>query len=292
MSKTGAAGSNPLAGFDSIFDSNSDRNSVVMVQLSELRSPEFHPFHVSDDAAMDRLVKSVTLYGVREPGIVRPLCDGGFELIAGNRRKRACELAGLSAMPVIVREMDDDSAAIAMVDSNLEQREKLLPSEKAWAYRVKMEALNHRGSKSEDRGLPSVEVICEQTGESRNTVFRIVKLTDLVPDLLDMVDENRLAFNPGVELSYLSRVEQQQVFERMEKYQTKPTLAQSIALKKASQDGDLTAERIDSILSVAEQKKNDRRTAAKKFKDFFPESYSPEQMEAVIIDLLTEWRRM
>jgi len=198
---------------------------------------------------MERLVKSVKKYGVREPGLARPRVEGGYELLSGNRRKRACELAGIDIMPVIIREMDDDSAAIAMIDANLEQRESLLFSEKAWAYRIKLEALNHRGSKSDEPGQLSVEVLCEQTGESKNQVFRLIRLTELVPDLLDMVDARKLAFNPAVELSYLTRTEQSLVVDAFERHEAKPSLSQAQRMKKASQQGGLTPGTVESILS-------------------------------------------
>jgi len=178
---------------------------IIEISLEELHPPEFHPFHVNDDEAMERLTLNIKQYGVREPGLVRPRTDGGYELLAGNRRKRACELAELPTMPVIIREMTDSDATIAMVDSNLEQREKLLYSEKAWAYKVKMEALNHNGVKAE---MHSVEVLVAQTGESKNQIFRLIRLTELVCTLLDKVDTKQLAFNPAVELSYLSQAEQ------------------------------------------------------------------------------------
>ena len=199
-------------------DPNSER--ITEIPLSELHPPEFHPFQVNDDEAMDRLVKSVKQYGVREPGLARPRADGGYELLCGNRRKRASELSDLLTMPVIIRELDDNSAAIAMVDSNLEQREKLLYSERAWAYRVKLEALNHQGVKSCTPGQLSVDILCEQTGESKNQIFRLVRLTELIVALIDRVDAKQLAFNPAVELSYLSQTEQTTVATMMDMYET------------------------------------------------------------------------
>ena len=206
MRKSRPNGNLDLAGFDDIFQSGVIEPSVsgervVTVPLTDLYPPDFHPFQLRDDDSMQRLSKNIAKYGVREPGIVRPLIDGGYELLSGNRRKRACELAGIEIMPVIIRQMDDDEAAIAIADSNLERRETLLPSEKGWAYRIKLEALNHRGSKSETPGQLSVEVLCEQSGESKNQVFRYVRLTELVPGLLDKVDARQIAFNAAVELS-------------------------------------------------------------------------------------------
>ena len=187
--------------FDDIFKTGAPSGDIlgeriIEAPITELFPPEFHPFRVVDNFAMARLVKSIKNYGVREPGIVRPRTEGGYELISGNRRKRACELAGVYGLPVIVREMDDDDAAIAVVDCNLEHREQLLFSEKAWAYRIKLEALNHRGAKSEEPGELSVQVLCEQTGESKNQIFRLIRLTYLVPDLSDKVDVKKLLSIP------------------------------------------------------------------------------------------------
>ncbi|MDL2287927.1 ParB/RepB/Spo0J family partition protein [Oscillospiraceae bacterium OttesenSCG-928-F05] len=279
-----------LAGFDDIFRASkaeANGEQVIFIPLSELHPPEFHPFQVNDDLAMTRLTKNIKRNGVREPGLARPRMDGGYELIAGNRRKRACELAGLSAMPVIVRDMDDDSAAIAMVDSNLEQREKLLYSEKAWAYRVKLEALNHSGIKGD---ALSVDILAEQTGESKSQIFRLIRLTELVIGLLDKVDARQLAFNPAVELSYLSQKEQSAVLDAMAKYEVKPSLSQSVRLKRLKQDGELTNAVIDKIL--AETKKPPKATATDTapFRKYFPPDYSEKQMNAVIIELLAKWK--
>lgn len=235
---------------------------------------------------MTRLAASVAQYGVREPGITRPRAEGGYELLVGNRRKRACELSGQTTMPVVIREMDDDDAVIAMVDSNLETRERILPSEKAWAYRVKLEALNHRGVQSDTPGQLSVDVLVEQTGESKNQIFRLIRLTELIVTLADKVDAKLLAFNPAVELSYLSQKEQSLVAAAMEKLEVKPSLAQAQQLKKASQVGGLTAEGIDAMLT--------KRTGAERvnlisFKDYFPKTYTPRDMELVITQLLSEW---
>ncbi len=302
MSKQKANGNIALESFQNIFRSSATTmksgESIIKIPLDELFTPDDHPFLVKDDSAMERLVKSVKQYGVREPGLVRPRRDGagttdtGYELVAGNRRKRACELAGLAAMPVIIREMDDDSAAIAMVDSNLEQRESLLPSEKAWAYRVKLEAMNHRGSKSDKPGQLSVEVLCEQTGESKNQIFRLIHLTELVPDLLDKVDAKKLAFNPAVEISYLTRTEQGYVADIMERYEMKPSLSQAVRLKNKSKGGGLTLIEVEGILSVhlGKNSSDTNKSFHKRFKEYFPDNFTSKQMENVIIKLLQGWK--
>lgn len=259
---------------------------VSEIPLASLYPPGFHPFQVNDDDAMEQLVKSVKQYGVREPGLARPRTKGGLELIAGNRRKRACELAGFKTMPVLIREMDDDSAAIAMVDSNLMHRETILPSEKAWAYRVKLEALNHNGVKSDAH---SVNVLVAQTGESRNQIYRLVRLTELVVTLLDKVDARQLALNPAVELSYLSVREQAAVADTMCRYDVKPSLSQAVRLKKLKQSGNLTADIIDAILSESKKPPKGEPTGSARYRRFFPPEYSPKQIDAVIIQLLSEW---
>ena len=301
MPKTKAIGNLALAGYNEIFKSTSEADSaetvqadenigerIVEIPLEQLYPPEFHPFHVNHDEAMDRLAQNIKQYGVREPGLARTRLDGGYELLAGNRRKMACELAGLPTMPVIVREMDDDNAVIAMVDSNLEQRETLLYSEKAWAYKVKMEALNHNGVKGEKH---SYELIMEQTGESKNQIFRLIRLTELIEGLLDKVDKNQIAFNPAVELSYLSIVEQTAVITAMEAHGVKPSLSQAVRLKKMKLDGSLTVEIIDAVL--AENKKEPKVDSDKeisRFRKYFPSDYTPKQMTDVITELLRKWQ--
>ena len=284
------AGNLALRGYNDIFSTGKPDMSgkqITEIPLADLYPPDFHPFLVKDDETMNRLVKSIKRYGVREPGLVRPRAEGGYELLAGNRRKRACELSGIAVLPVIIREMDDDAAAIAMVDSNLEQRETLLFSEKAWAYRTKLEALNHSGIKGE--GL-SVDVLTEQTGEKKNQIFRLMRLTELVPDLLDKVDAKQLAFIPAVELSYLSRTEQAMVVEAMAKYEVKPSLSQAQQMKKDSQNGGLTLSEIESILAKPKKTADNPNTAVKHYKGYFPENYTLEQMDTVITELLTDWK--
>lgn len=286
-------GSLALTEYDDIFrnsDAPANGESVVKIPLGELYPPDFHPFQVRDDEAMKKTAASVAKYGVLVPGIVRPRSEGGYELISGNRRKRACELAGLSELPVIVREMDDDEAVIVMIDSNLEQRETLLPSEKAWAYRLKLEAINHRGVRSDNPGQISVDVLREQTGESKNAVFRLIRLTELVPALADRVDERKLAFNPAVALSYLTRTEQAAVVDCMAKYEVKPSLSQAQRMKKISQNGGLAVYEIESILTERKKEPVKANPAAAGYRRFFPENDTPEQMDAVVVKLLTEWR--
>jgi ParB family chromosome partitioning protein len=283
-----STGNLALAGYGDIFNAQADGEVVHEIPLGQLYPPEFHPFQVTDDEAMRRLVRSVTQYGVREPGLVRARAEGGYELLSGNRRKMACELAGIPTLPAIVRNLDDDEAAIVMVDSNLEQREKLLFSERAWAYRVKMEALNHSGVKAD---MNSVEVLVAQTGESKNQIFRLIRLTELVIDLLDKVDARQLAFNPAVEISYLSQKEQAAVVCAMEKYEVKPSLSQAVRLKKLKQNGTLTLDDISRIIAEEKKPPKDKPSGTLRFRKFFPPDYSPKQVEEVIIALLTDWRK-
>jgi len=260
---------------------------ITVIPIAELHPPDFHPFNVNDDDSMNALVESVKEYGVREPGLARKREGGDYELLSGNRRKRACEIAGIPTLPVIICELDDDNAVIAMVDSNLQRRESLLPSEKAWAYRVKMEALKHGGVKGESH---SYQIMVEQTGESKNQIFRLIRLTELIPDLADMVDMKKLAFNPAVELSYLSRKEQAAVADVMAELEIKPSLSQTVRLKKLKQNGVLTAEKINTVF--AEKKKSSKSESVEnaRYQRFFPTGYSTKQIDAVIIKLLLEWK--
>jgi ParB family chromosome partitioning protein len=283
-------GSLALDGYDDIFNigfNNNASESIIEVSLTELHPPKCHPFQVLDDEAMTRLTESVQKYGVHEPGLAQLRAEGGYELLCGNRRKRACELAGKPVMPVIIRELNDDSAALVMIDSNLEQREKILPSEKAAAYRLMMEALNHNGVKGENH---SYEIMVARTGESKNQIFRIIRLTELIIPLLDKVDANQLAFNPAVELSYLSAKEQTAVAEAMTMYEIKPSLSQAVRLKKLKQEDKLNAEVIDSILSEAKKPPNGEPTGSTRFRKYFPPEYSQKQMDTVIVQLLTKWK--
>ena len=253
------------------------------------------PFKVKDDAAMQDTVDSVREYGVLVPAIARPDPNGGYELIAGHRRHHASELAGKETMPVIVRDLDDDAATIIMVDSNL-QREELLPSERAFAYKMKLEALKHQGARTDltssqvGTRLRADELIAQQLGESRNQIQRFIRLTELIPTLLDMVDEHKIAFNPAVELSYLKKEEQTLLLEAMDSEQATPSLSQAQRLKKFSQQKMLSLDVMRAVMS--EEKKNDLDRVTLKnetLRKYFPKSYTPKQMEDTIIKLLEGW---
>ena len=274
---------------------------VQEIPLSELHPFKNHPFRVVDDEAMQRTVESVAQFGVLAPALARPRPEGGYELVAGHRRMRASELAGLETMPVIVRQMDDDTATIAMVDSNL-QRETLLPSERAFAYKMKMEAMARRaGRPSKEnsgqvgrdfQGQESREIIAEQTGESARQVQRFINLTNLIPELLDMVDRKEIAFNPAVELSFLKKEEQQGFLEAMDYGQSTPSLSQAQRIKKLSQAGMCTQEAMNTIMN--EEKKSELDTVTLKndvLRKYFPRSYTPKQMQDTIIRLLEQWQK-
>lgn len=273
---------------------------VQEIPLSELHPFKNHPFRVVDDEAMQRTVESVAQFGVLAPALARPRPEGGYELVAGHRRMRASELAGLETMPVIVRQMDDDTATIAMVDSNL-QREMLLPSERAFAYKMKMEAMKHQGERTDltsgqlgrkSGGKESREIIAEQTGESARQVQRFINLTNLIPELLDMVDRKKIAFNPAVELSFLKKEEQQGFLEAMDYGQSTPSLSQAQRIKKLSQAGMCTQEAMNTIMN--EEKKSELDTVTLKndvLRKYFPRSYTPKQMQDTIIRLLEQWQK-
>ena len=274
---------------------------VQEIPLSELHPFKNHPFRVVDDEAMQRTVESVAQFGVLAPALARPRPEGGYELVAGHRRMRASQLAGLETMPVIVRQMDDDTATIAMVDSNL-QRETLLPSERAFAYKMKMEAMARRaGRPSKEnsgqvgrdfQGKESREIIAEQTGESARQVQRFINLTNLIPELLDMVDRKEIAFNPAVELSFLKKEEQQGFLEAMDYGQSTPSLSQAQRIKKLSQAGMCTQEAMNTIMN--EEKKSELDTVTLKndvLRKYFPRSYTPKQMQDTIIRLLEQWQK-
>ena len=274
---------------------------IQEIPLSELHPFKNHPFRVVDDEAMQRTVESVAQFGVLAPALARPRPEGGYELVAGHRRMRASELAGLETMPVIVRQMDDDTATITMVDSNL-QRETLLPSERAFAYKMKMDAMARRaGRPSKEnsgqvgrdfQGKESREIIAEQTGESARQVQRFINLTNLIPELLDMVDRKEIAFNPAVELSFLKKEEQQGFLEAMDYGQSTPSLSQAQRIKKLSQAGICTQEAMNTIMN--EEKKSELDTITLKndvLRKYFPRSYTPKQMQDTIIRLLEQWQK-
>ena len=274
------------------------REKVQEIPLSELHPFPNHPFKVVEDERMLDTADSIREHGVLVPAIARPRAEGGYELIAGHRRKRGCELAGLDTMPVIVRNLDDDASTIIMVDSNI-QRESLLPSERAFAYKMKLEALNHQGKRT---GLTSSqlgtklmrtdEILAEQSGTSRNQVQRYIRLTELVPDLLDMVDTKRIAFNPAVELSYLKPEEQTALMEAMDSEQATPSLSQAQRLKRFSQEGTLSPDMMRAILSEEKKADMDRVTlTSDTLRKYFPKSYTPRQMEQTILKLLEGWHR-
>lgn len=277
---------------------DAQREKVQNIPLGELRPFRNHPFKVKDDAAMQDTVDSVREYGVLVPAIARPDPSGGYELIAGHRRHHASELAGKETMPVIIRDLDDDAATIIMVDSNL-QREELLPSERAFAYKMKLEAMKHQGErldltsaqvgrKLENR--ESREILAEQVGQSRNQISRFIRLTELIPTLLDMVDERKIAFNPAVELSYLKKEEQTLLLEAMDSEQATPSLSQAQRLKKFSQQKMLSLDVMRAVMSEEKKTDLDRVTLKNEtLRRYFPKSYTPKQMEDTIIKLLEGW---
>lgn len=264
--------------------------------LTALQPFKNHPYRIRDDDSMLEMAESVKRYGVLSPAIARPLPEGGYELVSGHRRKRACELAGLETMPVIVRELDDDAAAILVVDSNL-QRESLLPSERAFAYKLKLDALRHQGERTDLTSrqvvgkLEAADIIGEGTGESGRQVQRYIRLTELIPPLLDMVDERKIAFNPAYELSFLKQDEQRLLLDAMDSEQATPSLSQAQRLKQFSLRGELTAEVMRAIMS--EEKKEAERVTLKgdTLRKYFPASYTPKRMEETIIKLLEQWQK-
>lgn len=269
---------------------------VREIPLLELHPFKNHPFKILDDEAMQKMVESVDQFGVLMQVIARPSPEGGYELVAGHRRHHACKLAGMKTMPVIVREMDDDAATIFMVDSNL-QREILLPSERAFAYKMKVEALKHQGMRTDLTSTQvaqklSVQQVGDDAGVSKDTVRRFIRLTELIPELLDMVDQKQIAFSPAVELSYLKPEEQKQLLEAMDYAQATPSLSQALRLKRYSQEGKCTRE-IMYVIMDEEKKADLDRVIIKQdvLRRFFPRSYTPRQMEDTIIRLLEQWQR-
>lgn len=300
MPKRGANVS--LSSYDEIFFTEETRSQdnlekIQNLPLAELHPFQNHPFKVVDDEAMQRTVESVARYGVLAPAIARPRPEGGYEIISGHRRLHAAELAGLKTIPVIVRNMDDDAAVIAMVDANL-QRETILPSERAFAYKMKLEAMKHQGQRTDltscqlGTKLRTDALVAEGTNESARTVQRFIRLTELIPELLDMVDQKQLSFNPAVELSYLSQPEQHDLLDAMDYAQSTPSLSQAQRLKKLSQEGTLNRDTMRTIMS--EIKKPELGNITLKdatLRKYFPRSYTPRQMQETIIKLLEQWQK-
>ena len=294
-----------LTSYDEIFQTEETRieatqEKVIDIPLTDLHPFKNHPFKVTDDESMMETAESITKHGVLVPVIARPREDGGYELISGHRRKRASELAGKETLPCIVRNLDDYAATIIMVDSNI-QRENILPSERAFAYKLKLEAMKHQGQRNDLTssqfgtklaGKRADQILAEQAGDSRNQVQRFIRLTELVPELLDMVDAKKIAFNPAVELSYLMPHEQVQLMEAMDMEQATPSLSQAQRLKKYSQDGKLNFDVMTAIMSEEKKGEPDKVTlTGEKLKKYFPKSYTPQQMEETIIKLLEGWSR-
>ena len=292
-----------LASVDDLFsteESRADetREKIIEIPLTELHPFKDHPFKVIDNEAMFDTAESVKKYGVLVPAIARPRDEGGYELVAGHRRKRACELAELDTMPVIVRNLDDDEAVIIMVDSNL-QRENILPSERAFAFKLKLEAIKRQGARTDltstqvGTKLPRAdEIVAEQAGSSRNQVQRYIRLTHLIPEILSMVDEKKIAFNPAVELSFLKKEEQTELLDAMDMEQATPSLSQAQRLKKFSNEGKLTLEVMSAIMSEEKKGDLDKVTlTGDKLKKYFPKSYTPKQMEETIMKLLEGWHK-
>ena len=289
-----------LASLDDLFSTQASRDEaqrekVQEIPLEELHPFAHHPFKVLDDDRMKDTADSIREYGVLVPAIARPHPDGGYELIAGHRRKRGCELAGLKTMPVIVRELDDDASIIIMVDSNI-QRENILPSERAFAYQMKLEALKHQGLRSDltscqvGTKLRADEKLAQSSNESARTVQRFIRLTNLIPALLDMVDSKKIAFNPAVELSYLTQEEQGKLVDTMESEQATPSLSQAQRLKKFSQEGKLTEESMLAIMSEEKKPEIGKVTlGTDTLRKYFPTNWTPKQMEDQILKLLNNW---
>ena len=296
------SGNLALKGLDDLFSTEENRQEeqqeqVRQIPIDDLHPFTNHPFKVLDDEAMTQTVESIKLLGVTNPLIVRPRPEGGYEIISGHRRQHAAQLAGLDTLPVIVRQMDDDAAVLLMVDSNL-QRESILPSEKAFAYKMKLEALKNQGARSDltssqlGTKLRADEKVAKDSGDSRNQVQRYIRLTNLVPELLAMVDEKKISFNPAVELSYLDEKQQRDFLEAMDGTQNAPSVSQAMQLKKMAQCGEFTYEKAFDILG--QEKKSERDTVTIKnetLRKYFPRSYTPRQMEEKIIQLLDAWQK-
>ena len=300
-----------LTSYDDIFETDESRaesqlERVQNIRISELVPFKDHPFKVVDDEAMLRTTESITQYGVLTPLIARPLEDGGYEIISGHRRAHAAKLAGLTEVPVLVRQMDDDAATCLMVDSNL-QREQILPSERAFAYKMKLEAMKHQAGRpakenssqvgnnfdvGKKSGSLSSEEMAEELGTSKNQIFRYIRLTNLIPEMLDLVDHKQISFNPAVELSYLSPEEQQTFMEAMDEVQAAPSLSQAQRLKKLSQEGGFTSDAAREIMNEVKKGDLERVTFRnEQLRKYFPRSYTTQQMQDTIIKLLDQWQK-
>ena len=299
MPKSGANIS--LTSYDDIFSTEESRQTeqIQQIPIADLHPFKNHPFKVLDDEAMQRTVESVAQFGVLAPLVVRPREEGGYEIISGHRRQHAAELAGLKTLPVIVRNMDDDQAVIQMVDSNL-QRESILPSERAFAYKMKLSAIERSLGRPKNVGqvVPdyfgkrSTEIVAEGTGESYKQVQRFIRLTNLIPELLDLVDQKKISFNPAVELSYLTASEQRDFLEAMQDTQNAPSLSQAQRIKKLSQEGQCSYEAIFDIMEEEKKAEMDRVTIKNDvLRKYFPKSYTPKQMEDTILKLLEQWQK-
>ena len=291
-----------LKGADDIFSTEESRQEqqreqVQQIPIGELFPFKNHPFKVLDDESMQRTVESVEQYGVLSPLIARPRPEGGYEIISGHRRQHAAQLAGLDTLPVIVRNMDDDAAVLLMVDSNL-QRENILPSERAFAYKMKLEALKNQGARSDltssqvGTKLRADEILAQQAGSSRNQVQRYIRLTELIPELMDMVDEKKIALNPAYELSFLKKEEQVDLLDAMDSEQATPSLSQAQRLKKYSQEGHLTLDMMRVIMGEEKKSDLDKVTfTSDTLRKYFPKSYTPAKMQETIIKLLEQWQK-
>ena len=295
MPKNGANIS--LTSYDDIFSTEESRQTeqIQQIPIADLHPFKNHPFKVLDDEAMQRTVESVAQFGVLAPLVVRPREEGGYEIISGHRRQHAAELAGLKTLPVIVRNMDDDQAVIQMVDSNL-QRESILPSERAFAYKMKLDAMNHQGIRGDSTcgqiGHKSRDIIAAEAGDSARNVQRFIRLTNLIPELLELVDQKKISFNPAVELSYLTDAEQRDFFEAMQDTQNAPSLSQAQRIKKLSQAGQCSYDAIFDIMGEEKKAEMDRVTIKNDvLRKYFPKSYTPRQMEETILKLLEQWQK-
>lgn len=292
-----------LTSYDDIFETDESRaesqlERVQNISISELVPFKDHPFKVVDDEAMLRTTESIAQYGVLTPLIARPLEDGGYEIISGHRRAHAAEMAGLTEVPVLVRDMDDDAATVLMVDSNL-QRESILPSERAFAYKMKMEAMKRQVGRPSKENVSQVgtqkrtdQIMAEELGESRNQIQRYIRLTNLIPELLDMVDQKQISFNPAVELSYLAPEEQEIFMQAMDEVQAAPSLSQAQRLKKLAQEGDFTMDSAREIMNEVKKGDLERVTFRnEQLRKYFPRSYTAQQMQDTIIKLLDQWQK-